>query len=404
MNAICLIVDRLHAGYLGAYGNAWVETPAIDRLASQSLVFDQHLIDSPQLDRLYRSYWHGLHAMCDRAVPAERLSLPALVRTAGVATTLLTDEPQVARHPLAADFDALVELDPAWQPQVAAAIEETHLARCFVEILEWLPTARPPFLLWTHLTGLGGTWDAPLDFRRAYQEAGDPDPPESAEVPDRTLAEKFDPDELLGISHAYAGQVSLFDSCLGAMLDAFADGPLAADTVLVVASSRGFPLGEHGRVGTCDDALYGELVHVPLLVRMPDGAAAALRSPSLVEPSDLWATLLEIWNVAAPPVPTALSLLPELRESALLSRDRLCTTVPGRQRSIRTPAWYLREEKRLELFAKPDDRFEVNDVSNRCLEVAECLRDATVEFEQTVQHGQAADLPALSDVLREGLE
>ena len=27
MNAICLVVDRLHAGYLGAYGNAWIDTP-----------------------------------------------------------------------------------------------------------------------------------------------------------------------------------------------------------------------------------------------------------------------------------------------------------------------------------------------------------------------------------------
>ena len=36
MNVICLAIDRLHLGHLGAYGNAWINTPAIDRLASQS--------------------------------------------------------------------------------------------------------------------------------------------------------------------------------------------------------------------------------------------------------------------------------------------------------------------------------------------------------------------------------
>jgi arylsulfatase A-like enzyme len=52
MNAVCMIIDRLHAGYVGAYGNAWIETPALDRLASRSVVFDRALIDSPQLERL----------------------------------------------------------------------------------------------------------------------------------------------------------------------------------------------------------------------------------------------------------------------------------------------------------------------------------------------------------------
>ena len=64
MNAICLVLDRLHAGYVGAYGNSWIETPALDRLASRSLVFDRALVDSPELERLYRSYWQGWHALC----------------------------------------------------------------------------------------------------------------------------------------------------------------------------------------------------------------------------------------------------------------------------------------------------------------------------------------------------
>ena len=49
MNAILLVIDRLHAGYLGAYGNGWIATPAIDRLAAEGFVFDQCLIDSPQV-------------------------------------------------------------------------------------------------------------------------------------------------------------------------------------------------------------------------------------------------------------------------------------------------------------------------------------------------------------------
>ena len=438
MNAICLIVDRLHAGYLGAYGNSWIETPALDRLASRSLVFDRALIDSPQLERLYRSYWQGWHAMCPPP-PASRPGLAALLREAGVSTALLTDEPQVARHPLAVDFDELIEIDPPWQPHGVGEIHQTHFARCFVEIIHWLEAARGPFLLWCHLGGLGTTWDAPLRFRQAYWDQGDPQPPEAADVPDQMLSPDYDPDELLGIAQSYAGQAALLDACFGALLE-FLDsrpaGRLAKKTLLTLSSARGFPLGEHRRVGPCDDALFGELVHVPWMMRFPDAAAAAVRSQALVEPADLWATLLDWWGVeAVPPSPTALSVMPIVRGEAETLRDRLCILGPrgtaalgcvesprtaeggrptcgfwdrslgsGPERAIRTPAWYLRAASEPELFAKPDDRWEVNNVTSRCREVVECLQDALVQYELALPAARVAELPPLSDVLLNGLE
>jgi len=403
MNAICLVVDRLHAGCLGAYGNSWIETPALDRLASRSLVFDRSLVDSPQLERLYRSYWQGWHALAP-APPESRPTLATLLREAGVSTALLTDEPQVARHPLAVDFDELIEIDPPWEPQIAGEIDQTHFARCFMQIIEWLTEARGPYLLWCHLSGLGTTWDAPLRFRQAYWEEGDPPPPTLADVPERLLPEDHDPDELLGITQSYAGQVTMLDACLGAMLE-FVDGRAAGqETLLTLVSARGFPLGEHRRVGPCDDALFGELVHVPWMLRFPDAAGAAVRSPALVEPADLWATLLDWWRVeGVPAAPTARSVMPIVRQECDALRDRLCV-VAGAQRAIHTPAWYLRSGDVPELFAKPDDRWEVNNVTSRCQEAVEGLQEALRQYEQALVAGTAIELPPLGDVLRNGLE
>jgi len=405
MNAICLVVDRLHMGYVGAYGNSWIETPAMDRLASQSFLFDRVLIDSPGLEQLYRSYWHGWHALCSAAPPESRPSLAALLRDAGVTQTLLTDEPTVAQHPQAVDFDELIEIDLPWQAQSAKKIERTHFGQCFVRIIDWLESARGPFLLWCHLGGLGTTWDAPLKFRLAYQDEGDPSPPEWADVPDRMLPTDYDPDELLGISQAYAGQVSLLDTCLGAFLEYFNALPISSETLLTVTSSRGFPLGEHGRVGPCDEALFGELVQVPWMVQFPDDSHATERSQALVEPADLWATLLDWWGIhTAPPSPTAASVLPWVRRDADAFRDRLCIAGDNGQRAIRTPAWYLREADSSELFAKPDDRYEINNVASRCREVAECLRDVLMQYELVLPTGRVPELPPLNDVLLHGLE
>jgi arylsulfatase A-like enzyme len=404
MNVICLVFDRLHSGYLGAYGNTWIETPAVDRLASQSFLFDQMLIDTPDLNRLYRSYWQGRHALSPDISPGDCPSLPGCLRELGVATALVTDDQLVARHPLAIDFDDIIEIDPPWECRVADKIEQTHFARCFVQIIDYLQRVREPFMLWCHLAGLGTTWDAPLSFRRAYKDEDDPDPPAGADVPEQILAEDYDPDELLGIVHSYAGQVSLLDSCLEAFLEFLKDSKAAESLLLALTSSRGFPLGEHRRVGPCGEALYGELAQTPLMLRFPDGTGAAARSQTLVEPADLWATFSEWWqNRPAPPSPTAASLIPVARQDVPTPRDRLCIVGSGKERAIRTTAWYLRSASEGELYAKPDDRWEVNNVSNRCLEVVECLQDALHQYEQAVKSGSVADLPPLSDVLIHGL-
>ena len=342
MNVVCLVIDRLHAGYVGAYGNTWIATPHFDRFASRSFLLENALIDSTDLDRLYRSYWQGWHGLCPTEPPESRPSLPSLLRQKGATTALLSDEPQLARHPAAADFDELLAIDPAWQPKPARRIDQTHFSRCFERMIDWLASVRTPFMLWCHLGGLGTTWDAPAEFRQAYVEPGDPPPPEGAEPPERLLPPDCDPDERLGISQCYAGQVSLLDACLGAFVDFFDSLPAAGETLLAITSARGFPLGEHQRVGACDDALFGELVHVPLMMLFPNGAGAAGRSHALVEPSDLWAGIIDWCEVDDPPVsPSGASLLRLVRRDESLFRNRLCMAGRDEDRAIRTPAWHL---------------------------------------------------------------
>ena len=45
-NVVVIVSDTLRRDHLGAYGNDWIRTPALDRLAPRSVVFDNHLIGS----------------------------------------------------------------------------------------------------------------------------------------------------------------------------------------------------------------------------------------------------------------------------------------------------------------------------------------------------------------------
>jgi hypothetical protein len=153
------------------------------------------------------------------------------------------------------------------------------------------------------------------------------------------------------------------------------------------------------------------------MMRFPDAASEALRSQALVEPADLWATLLDWWNVGTcsplpqgegPGVravsPTAHSLLPLVRGEPRVCRDRLAIVGVESQRAIRTPAWYLRAGIDSELFAKPSDRWEINNVATRCRDVVEHLLEALARYELTLPAGRISDLPPLDDILVHGLE
>src|SRR5437588_5891554 len=60
MRILVLDVPALHLAYLGCYGNDWIATPNIDRLASESVVFDRHFFDVHQPSP---SEWTGHHLL-----------------------------------------------------------------------------------------------------------------------------------------------------------------------------------------------------------------------------------------------------------------------------------------------------------------------------------------------------
>ena len=47
MKILVLVIDNLHLGFLSCYGNDWIDTPALDRLAAEGVVFDRHYSDCP---------------------------------------------------------------------------------------------------------------------------------------------------------------------------------------------------------------------------------------------------------------------------------------------------------------------------------------------------------------------
>ena len=325
--------------------------------------------------------WQGLPALWPDAADGQSASLIQRANQAGWQTALITDDRQVAELPAATDFSQRTLLESAEPASAADELEETSVARFVAEASGWLAEANGPFLLWLHARGLFSPWDAPYALRAQYADEEDPPPPDWLAPEWRRLSGDVDPDELLGLAQAYAGQVSLWDACLGSWLEEFRASALARNTLLVFLSPRGYPLGEHRHVGRVAPDLYSESVQMAWWWRFPDGLGAPARTPALVLPADLSPTLAEwlFWPSAASRG-GGHSLLPLARWEPSTLREAAVLSAGAERWGLRTPAWHLitsgsGEHERVELYAKPADRYEVNDVAQRAPEIVAGLVD-----------------------------
>jgi arylsulfatase A-like enzyme len=361
MKVLVLHISGLHLGFLGFYGNTWIETPHLDRLAAESVVFDQHHADCPGI----RTCWTGAYGSA-----AEAQSLPALLKEAGV--------PFVAVAAPSETGEDATALETTLDAAVAALEELSDQARwlCWVE----LPSLHPP-------------WDVPKGFAAGYlaEEADEDEQAEAIEnEPLEPLASPpigvFDRDDLLlweRLRCTYAGAVSYLDAGLGLLLDELRAGGRLDDLLVVVTSDRGLALGEHGIVGDCRPWLHDEVVHVPLVMRQPQAADAGRRIFALTQPVDLAATLLACFDVGCAAL-DGRNLLPLLRAEVETVRQHSLSrwSIGGEEEwALRTSDWALllplnQEARPMQLYAKPEDRWELNNVVQHHLELAEELQAA----------------------------
>jgi arylsulfatase A-like enzyme len=185
--------------------------------------------------------------------------------------------------------------------------------------------------------------------------------------------------------------VIVLDACLEGLLEVLSDSPTLGDWIIVLCGVRGFPLGEHGRVGGVDERLFVEQLHVPLVWRFPDGSGRMARASALASHCDVTPTLLDWLGDGLPPALRRVdgtSLVAQIRQQPFERRSRLIASSANGCRSLRTDDWTLRCEPadastaapdadawHRELYVRPDDRWEANDVAGLCLDVVDELSE-----------------------------
>jgi arylsulfatase A-like enzyme len=402
MKAIVLVARGLQLGALGCYGNQWIDTPALDELAAEGIVFEQHFADCADpagARRAWRSGRYHLPTSTPAVDAAADPDLLAALRAQGVHTCLIVDDSRPTPPDFALGWDEV--------ERVAASAETTPLeatleaAGAALMRLE----ARDNWLLWIDLATPLPPWNVPDEFQEPYfsDEPIEEDDEEEAEEsePLAPLLEPangpIDPDDdplYLSLQTSYAAAVTYLDAGVGQLLEALRNLNGGEQVLIVFTTDVGQNLGEHGVVGPIRAWLHDEVVHLPLIVRLPEGAQAGRHVNALTQAVDLAPTLAE-WFQAPLSGTQGGSLLPLVRGEIEAIRLYACAALQvgeAIEYALRTLEWAFllpvqasadAATRAPQLYVKPDDRWEVNNVLQHHLELAEQLEQTLRDFVTT---------------------
>ncbi len=306
-NILIYCVDTLRADALAAYGSSDAPTPNFDRFAKESLVFASARALTPWTRPSVASLLTGRQPLEHKAVEGSKGLSPDVPTLAQILAILgYRSEAVITNGNIHANFGFSKGYDdwkyyPEDNDRPGLHERAERVTNDLLRRLERL-TGRRPFHLYVHVTDPHAPYDPPRQVV-AVQLA---DPHAKAVLPRELQAfatagiAEFPPDKLHRARQMYRAEVAYVDAQFGRLMEKLRLLGLLEDTLVIVTADHGEQFLEHGGLQH-GFSFYHELLHVPLMLRLPGSQPAPRVSTSAVTHLDLLPTLLDIVGADAQP-------------------------------------------------------------------------------------------------------
>ncbi len=396
-NVLLIIVDTLRADYVGAYGGGKAQTPALDGLAGDGVVFENAFAQSswtrPSIATILTSLYAGSHSVMHKTdlLPDEVTTLAEAMGEAGYRTVgFVTNINLAPSFGFDQGFDQYSYLAPDFffgatdsgsklsLYSAMRLIRERFLSRkkwvnhyyqdaatVNATTLPWLDSQRgaPFFALVHYMDPHDPYFEIPYNGR-AIARVDTPNPAAERAPEMRAL---------------YTQNVEYVDGFLKVLFDSLRAAGAYDDTLILLVADHGEEFHEHGGWwhGT---TLYDEQLRVPFIVKLAGGVRAGTRSRELVGLVDVMPTVLAASGVEILPACQGRDLFgPTPAPLALYAEEDHEGNV---LESIRTAEWKLvlanagnpRGLAEMELYHLPGDPAELRNLADSRTDQLAALR------------------------------
>ncbi len=390
-SVLLITIDTLRADHLGCYGYDGAQTPNIDTLASEGVLFEQVGAQAPVTLPSHATILtgltpatHGLHDNGTFRLPQEVSTLAELLASRGYRTGAVVGAFVLARcFGLGQGFghyeDSFAQSGQLGDASHYAQKPASEVAELGIRWVQ--QQGRDPFFLWLHFFDPHAPYGPPAPF-----------------------AERF--------GHSpYDGEIAFVDREVGRVLRGLVDQGLDASTIVALTSDHGEGLGEHGEPDH-SHFVYESTLRVPLLVRWPGRLPGNVRVKALARTVDLAPTILELLDVPVPEWMEGASLIPllhgaESRDMVSVGESLLPLYHFGLSPlvSARTARWKYIGAPRPELYDLREDPGETHNLAELHPDVAADLSSVVARYVSQLSRRESSDArrPVIPDEERREL-
>jgi len=405
-DVILIVVDTLRRDCLGVYGNDGDLTPAADAFAADAVryerAYSQAPWTTPSVGSLLASRYPQSLGISQRrsAVPEAPVLLPESLRDAGYDTGAVVSNLFCSTRWNFGQGFTFFDESPATGYEDVTSGEVTDRAIEFVD-----RERDQPFFLWVH-------YFDPHFLYRLHPEFVPPSDYEGR-INDELPYQKLDLLQEKGLTDAdiaelrrrYDSEVAYTDHEVGRLLDHLRARGLYDDALIVFTSDHGEAFLEHGVLGH-GRSLQQELVHVPLLMKIPGVAPGVVEST--VQLVDVAPTVLTRLGLPEPSTGTVGRSLLAGADETESAPAFFSTLLGGDTRGVVTAGLKLIEHMptgRRQLYDLDEDPAEARNLAEEQPETVETLTVLLDAWADQVREGQeqAVELD-LTEAERERLE
>jgi tetratricopeptide (TPR) repeat protein len=284
---VLVSIDTLRADHLPAYGYRGVETPNLEALRKDSLIFENALTHVPLTLPSHASlltgllpFEHGVRDNLGYRLSKDHVTLATYLRGRGYATGGAVSAVVLEHGSGIAEgfdfYDDAVEIRDIEEPLGHVQRSGWQTERLLEEWIERQPGGKPLFAF-LHLYEPHTPYDPPEPFKSRYR------------------------------SSPYDGEIATADAIVGRFLGFLKRKGIYDRALIVFLSDHGEGLGEHSE----DEhgiLLYRSTIRVPLFLKLPGSPDAGRRVPEPAQIGDVFPTVCSVLGEKGPPGLSGVSL------------------------------------------------------------------------------------------------